>query len=500
MMNLKAGLISGLIATLVALIVSFIAHLIVALVIQINATNVIAPFSSLLSSLSTTTFWVSLFLNILVGIVMGAIFVLLVKRPTTLKGIIFGLVLVWLPSMLVIFPLTGNGFFGQRVGWIVPVSTFILNALYGLVLGVFAERLVIVTDNFGEQIGQALTKALNEAIEAEKTGEVFSIDLATSQMVIFSDLHKGARDRADDFQVAERTYNAALSYYYHMEHTLVTLGDVEELWENRINPVLTDYKYTLDLEAKFHQKNRYLRFWGNHDDDWSHANQVQQFLDPIYGGAPLKVREGLRIHVTNEGLELGTLFMVHGHQGTVESDRLAFLSKPIVRFLWKPIQNLTGISFNTPSKNWQIRDDHNRAMYQWASKQDKLILVAGHTHRPVFLSRLHAAKIRNELQEAQKTLAEFPNTPLIRERVSLLAAELEWVLSQEQQIPGPEGLNLTPKPCHFNTGCCCFYDGDITGIEISGGEILLVRWPDNDGAPKPKILERARLTDVFATL
>jgi hypothetical protein len=32
------------------------------------------------------------------------------------------------------------------------------------------------------------------------------------------------------------------------------------------------------------------------------------------------------------------------------------------------------------------------------------------------------------------------------------------------------------KPTYFNSGCCCFEDGTITGIEIAGGNIRLVKW------------------------
>ena len=128
-------------------------------------------------------------------------------------------------------------------------------------------------------------------------------------------------------------------------------------------------------------------------------------------------------------------------------------------------------------------------MYEWASKQEKMILVVGHTHRPVFLSRLHASKIRDELEQAEIKLSLTADDPNLRKEVSLRAAELEWVLSQERQMPGPEGLNPTPRVCHFNTGCCCFYDGDVTGIEIANGEIKLIRWPDDEGVLRPKILE-----------
>jgi hypothetical protein len=54
------------------------------------------------------------------------------------------------------------------------------------------------------------------------------------------------------------------------------------------------------------------------------------------------------------------------------------------------------------------------------------------------------------------------------------------------------------KPSYFNTGCCAFRDGDITGLELSEGEIRLVRWPDDEDFPKPRILAQAKLTDIFA--
>jgi hypothetical protein len=52
------------------------------------------------------------------------------------------------------------------------------------------------------------------------------------------------------------------------------------------------------------------------------------------------------------------------------------------------------------------------------------------------------------------------------------------------------------RPCYFNTGCCCYLDGDITGLEIVDGEIRLVRWPDHADRPKPQVLARASLGEV----
>ena len=254
MMNLRAGLLSGLIAVLVTSAVNLICRLVGVLPDQLDIKYLAELFIDP-ARLPATAFWVGLVLYIVIGALIGGGFVLLVKRPTPLKGIVFTFALVWLGLMLVIFPLTERGIFGLNIGWVMPIATFLLNMIYGIILGVFAQRLVVNVDNFGDQIGRALTKALNDAIEAESAGEVFTVDLASTRMIIFSDLHKGARDRADDFQIAERSYNAALGYYYHMEYTLVMLGDVEELWENQVNSVLNAYEYTLKYEAKFHQDN-----------------------------------------------------------------------------------------------------------------------------------------------------------------------------------------------------------------------------------------------------
>jgi hypothetical protein len=54
-----------------------------------------------------------------------------------------------------------------------------------------------------------------------------------------------------------------------------------------------------------------------------------------------------------------------------------------------------------------------------------------------------------------------------------------------------------PLPCYFNTGCCSYGDGDVTGIEISGGRIRLVRWLDDEAAPMFKQLADESLRDIL---
>jgi predicted phosphodiesterase len=349
-----------------------------------------------------------------------------------------------------------------------------------------------------------ISKSLDEELEKARGGaagtSTRSFDLMEGCYIIFSDLHRGIRNHADDFARNERAYNAALAYYFRMGYTLVVLGDVEELWEERPVPVLDAYQHSIGLEAKFHREGRYLRVRGNHDDEWQYEARVKKLLAPLYGGDPLKVYSSLLIEVKDNTGQLGVLFLVHGHQGSTTSDRWPAFSKFVVRYLWRPIQRLTHLSLNTPAKSWRLRQGHNRALYDWAAQQDeqlRLVLIAGHTHRPVFESQTHVQQLHRELAELDKI--DDPTTEQKDERAET-AAEIEWVLAQNMQAPGEETQADSVKPCYFNTGCCCFLDGDITGLELADGQIRLVRWPDDDKEPKRHIFPGAQcsLEDVLA--
>ena len=89
-------------------------------------------------------------------------------------------------------------------------------------------------------------------------------------------------------------------------------------------------------------------------------------------------------------------------------------------------------------------------MYQWSSNRKNVLLITGHTHNPVFASGRYSSHPSNTI---------------------------------EKETSGKL------KPSYFNTGCCCFNDGDITGIEIADGFIRLVKWYDENGVSKRKVLE-----------
>ncbi|MDQ3460824.1 MAG: hypothetical protein M3498_16250, partial [Deinococcota bacterium] len=336
-------------------------------------------------------------------------------------------------------------------------------------------------------------------------GGARDFDLHAGRLVIFSDHHRGARNGADDFEAAEETYRAALDWYFERGYTLVVLGDAEELWQERPADVVEAYGDCLELEARFHQTGRYLRVWGNHDDDWQDEKAVTEHLRPRYGEPPLETHESLLFTVKDGKRELGGLFLVHGHQGSLKSDRLSGVARLAVRHLYRPFQRLTGLSLDTPSKNRHLRHQQNETLHAWAAVQGGLLLIAGHTHRPVFESRSGSGHLSEQLKAAKAKLEEAsadtrprqrPHQRLhqrLHQKVAELEEELEDVREEEER----EGSGREVKPCYFNTGCCCFPGGDITGVELAGGEIRLVHWPDEEGRPRPMVLEKDALGAVF---
>jgi UDP-2,3-diacylglucosamine pyrophosphatase LpxH len=344
-------------------------------------------------------------------------------------------------------------------------------------------------DEYQTRVAHALTKVFDDHETEEQ-----EVDLETARLVVLSDHHKGERDGADDFRGCEPAYAAALAYYLEEGFRLFALGDVEELWESTAKKVLASYPDILELEGQFYAQGRYERFWGNHDLQWSQPSQVAKHLTRFYPG--LQMREALRLRVVRGGEPLGLVFLVHGHQGTLDSDRWAWLSRPVVRYVWAPLQRKLNMRSTQPSRNFQLRQRHDVAMYSWArSHAAKPVLIAGHTHRPVFWTS--QAPIKDSPKDLSAQLdALRASGHASEEELGKLRSRLEYVRAELRE-QGPAPIVIDP-PCYFNTGCCSFGDGDVTGIEIVNGDIRLVRWPNDDDEPLPKLLVEADLAEVLS--
>ena len=359
--------------------------------------------------------------------------------------------------------------------------------------------------NGEKQKRRAIAIGLDEAFE-RASQQIESYDPERDRIVVFSDHHRGAGDKADDFRTNEHAYTAALGWYHERGYRLFLLGDVEELWEERPATVFSRYRGVLALEQQFATDGprRFQRFWGNHDDLWNDQAAVDRQLSRAVG-APLTVREGLRMQVLRAGAQPLTLFFVHGHQGTTSSDRFGAISRLFVRHLWRPFQRLTGFSATTPASSHDLRESHDRAMFEWARANPGVVLLAGHTHRPVFGTATPPPAPTRPISDLEGALAAA-HERRDAEAAAAVRAELEYARTAERR---PVASFPLDPPCYFNGGCCSYPDGDVTGLELADGEIRLVRWPSNlhelrDGEagiePERRVLERASLGDILAAV
>ncbi|GAB3007569.1 hypothetical protein GCM10027051_04410 [Niabella terrae] len=336
-----------------------------------------------------------------------------------------------------------------------------------------------------DRIYEALSRLYERiAAEGSKKGPVIPMEDFEGRFIIFSDQHKGNRNGADDFMTCEANYLAALDYYNREQFCFINLGDGEELWENTLPQIKKANKAAFQAEAAFLNRNAFVKVFGNHDLYWANDPLAAFELEAVYG-RKLKVREGVLLTSMIRGRPLN-IFCTHGHQGDANSDG-NWLTKFFIARIWGPLQAYLQINPNEPSNDVFKKTIHNEIMYEWSATQRDLILITGHTHQPVFESLTHIERLHRQLKLArtendEKLMASINDeVKTYRKRFDTLNADYSKIL-----------------PTYFNTGCCCFSDGDITGIEIQGGFIRLIKWHRKTGQPSRMVLEERSFEDLLA--
>ena len=233
-----------------------------------------------------------------------------------------------------------------------------------------------------ERYQESIEKGLSRAYAATSAQDLVLDD---RPLVFVSDLHKGTRDGVDDFDLRARVPRVPRP---------LPQGGIPSVRRRRRGGAMGRLAGQGHRQVQGHartrrqvSRRRTLRApVGNHDDLWRDKAQVAKHLDEFYPG--LEVHEALKFRVKRGGSELGILFVVHGHQGTAASDSKSKIPRLFVRYVWRNIQRITKKSLNTPAKDFGLRLRHNRAMFDWARAQrDPVVMVAGHTHKPVFWKR-----------------------------------------------------------------------------------------------------------------
>jgi UDP-2,3-diacylglucosamine pyrophosphatase LpxH len=236
-----------------------------------------------------------------------------------------------------------------------------------------------------------------------------------SRFVIMSDCHRGDGDRrGDNFAKNQVIYCAAINHYYREGFTYIELGDGEELWENvSMREIQEMYSHIYRLLSRFYREGRLIMLYGNHDIVKRDPEYLRDDYELYFPGIHVYESVLLRHRGTED-----VIVLVHGHQADFLNSTLWRLARFLVRHFWRRLERIGIKDMTSAAKNYKVRIKVEKKLIRWAGRENR-ILIAGHTHRPVF--------------------------PLKEEEY------------------------------YFNDGSCIHPNG-ITAIEISGGSIALVRW------------------------
>jgi len=314
-----------------------------------------------------------------------------------------------------------------------------------------------------------------------------NFDPDTCRFVMLSDAHKWDGKIQDFFKYSEPAYLAALDYYFDNDFTLVLLGDIEEGAGDQLPHVLERYPKTLISENRF-LPGRYIRVYGNHDHDWK-KDDVRKLLADAMGAPSVDVCPALLLG--------DRIMVVHGHEGDLFSDELHGFTQVILRLFKKWAETLFS-GGPSAAENSRIRNTRAKLLYKWG-KTNNIIVIAGHTHFAYFESVSLTRHLHDKIKNLEESVKANPQPGLDKEKRDL-DQEKNFMVAQDKFWKKNQSLPKGALPLYFNTGCCK-YDCALTGIEISGAEIRLVRWTALPGSlPERSILGNRRLADILARL
>lgn len=247
-----------------------------------------------------------------------------------------------------------------------------------------------------------------------------------SKIVIMSDCHRGDGNNYDDFLKNKNIFNAALKYYYKNGFTYMELGDGDEMWEvKEYGDIIDIHLDTFKILKEFYDKKRLIMFYGNHDIEKKNEKILKKYFYGYYDEVNKEHKELFDDLMVNEALILKyndkEIFLLHGHQVDFLNGTIWGVAKFLVRYLLRPMEYIGLNDLTSAAKNYKNAKLVDSQLQNW-SVLNNVIVIAGHTHRPIF----------------------------------------------------PE----VGKSLYFNDGSCIHPNG-ITCLEIENGSISLVRWSLN---------------------
>jgi len=329
--------------------------------------------------------------------------------------------------------------------------------------------------------------------DIKKAGQ-FPFDKGRDKLVIFSDLHRGARhEEVDRFRSNVKVYYDALNHYYANGSKLILLGDVEEGWgsNNRMDRIFESYKEIVAMERKFIDDGRYFRVYGNHDDFWRKPKRVDKYFNNgTNGGAATngKVTVFPALVFEDNG---NHILMVHGCQG----HNLRDVGDALARFVVYTKFDALKIKSKKEAleRREKMRKQEERIL-DWADRK-KYLVIMGHTHT-IYFKSLPRAYFEEKAIDHYKELLDGTDFELEKKTYE---ANIDFLKGMVQGID-EKRLALEKKidagaPGVFNSGNCCVSDKEISAVEIGDGMIRLVFW--KKGGNGPEVKEEESLDKLF---
>lgn len=188
-----------------------------------------------------------------------------------------------------------------------------------------------------------------------------------SRIILFSDCHRGTGTSTDNFLKNQHLYYAALKYYYDHDFIYIELGDGDELWENKSYATIRDiHSDVFSLLSRFEKCNRLHMIYGNHDYELRNKKEFSYY-------------QGIILKECKSEFEL---YLTHGNQVDFLNSVLWRLSRFLVRYVWKPLEQFGVLDPTSAAKNYKLKAKSEQRLSQWAVKSNHY-LVTGHTHRPM---------------------------------------------------------------------------------------------------------------------
>lgn len=301
---------------------------------------------------------------------------------------------------------------------------------------------------------------------------------ADGRVVFASDFHMGDGGARDDYRTnAELVEGVLSSYYLDGGWRLVLNGDIEELHKSELSAIRRAHADAYDLFRSFRAGPGLTKIVGNHD--------LGLLLADDYD---IPLEHALRLE-----LDGGSILAFHGHQASKLFMKYNYLSDFIVRYIAQPLKIRNADIPMTSKRRFKTEKNIYRAAQELG-----VIVVAGHTHRPLFESFSKYDSLRWSIETllrryADESAEEREGTAAL---VDVYVSEFRRLSKKEKKarvsksLYGSEGFLV---PCMFNSGCATGRGG-FTTIELTRDDIALAYWT-REGAAKPYIEREALQKD-----